>query len=82
MASDATSSKAKVSASSDDRYEKIKQGEVHIAELQKMTIKQLFEVAKEEKLDDYAGFEKTRLDFQNPKRTDKIKRPHVRGRNA
>jgi transcription termination factor Rho len=40
---------------SQDRYEKIKQGEVHIAELQKLSMGQLIEEARKENVTDVAG---------------------------
>jgi hypothetical protein len=39
----------------DDRYEKIKQGEIHIAELQKMSMAQLIDEARQENLVEVAG---------------------------
>jgi len=47
-----------------DRYEKIKQGEVHIAELQKMTMAQLIEAARKENVSDVAGAKKQELIFK------------------
>ncbi len=48
---------------SDDRYEKIKQGEVHIAELQKLSMQQLIEEARKENVADVAGMKKQDLIF-------------------
>jgi transcription termination factor Rho len=47
-----------------DRYEKIKQGEVHIAELQKMSMGQLIEEARKENVADVAGMKKQDLIFK------------------
>ena len=49
---------------SQDRYEKIKQGEVHIAELQKLTMQQLIEEARKENVADVAGMKKQDLIFK------------------
>jgi transcription termination factor Rho len=46
-----------------DRYDKIKQGEVHIAELQRMSMNQLIEEARKENLKDVAGMKKQDLIF-------------------
>ena len=45
------------------RYEQAKHGELHIKELQKMTVAELHEAAKNEKLDGYAGLKKQDLIF-------------------
>jgi transcription termination factor Rho len=47
-----------------DRYEKIKQGEVHIAELQKMSMSQLIDEARNENVADVAGMKKQDLIFK------------------
>jgi transcription termination factor Rho len=47
-----------------DRYEKIKQGEIHIAELQKMSMGQLIEEARQENVTDVAGMKKQDLIFR------------------
>jgi len=47
-----------------DRYEKIKQGEIHIAELQRMSMGQLIEEARKENLRDVAGIKKQDLIFR------------------
>jgi transcription termination factor Rho len=47
-----------------DRYEKIKQGEVHIAELQKMSMAQLIEEARRDNVEDVAGAKKQELIFK------------------
>jgi len=48
----------------DERYEKIKQGEIHIAELQKMSMSQLIEEARKENVKDVAGMKKQDLIFK------------------
>ena len=47
-----------------DHYERIKQGEIHIAELQKMSMSQLIEEARKEKLKDVTGMKKQDLIFK------------------
>ncbi len=46
------------------KYEKVKRGQVHITDLQKMTVAELHEVAKQEDIDEYAGLSKQDLVFQ------------------
>ena len=45
------------------RYEEAKHGELHIKELQKLTVAELHEVAKKENLEEYAGLKKQDLIF-------------------
>ncbi len=47
-----------------DRYEKIKQGEIHIAELQKLSMSELIEEARRENVTDVAGMKKQDLIFR------------------
>ena len=47
-----------------DRYEQIKQGDIHIAELQRMTMPQLIEQARKENLTDITGIKKQDLIFK------------------
>ena len=47
-----------------ERYEKIKQGEIHIAELQKMSMSQLIDEARKENVKDVAGMKKQDLIFR------------------
>ncbi len=47
-----------------ERYEQIKQGEIHIADLQRMTMPQLIEQARKENLTDIAGVKKQDLIFR------------------
>jgi len=48
----------------DDRYEQIKQGDIHIAELQRMTMPQLIEQARNENLTELTGIKKQDLIFK------------------
>ncbi|NLX59960.1 MAG: transcription termination factor Rho [Phycisphaerae bacterium] len=45
------------------RYEEAKHGELHITELQKLTVAELHEVARKENLEEYAGLKKQDLIF-------------------
>ena len=45
------------------KYERVKRGDLHITDLQKMSVGELHEVAKEEGLDEYAGLVKQELVF-------------------
>jgi transcription termination factor Rho len=56
----------------DDRYEEIKRGEIHIAELQKMTMQQLLAQARKEGLTDYTGLKKQDLIFKILKERTKL----------
>ncbi|MEW6199941.1 MAG: transcription termination factor Rho [Planctomycetota bacterium] len=47
-----------------EKYERIKRGELHITDLQKMTAVELHEVAKNEGVQDYVGLPKQDLIFQ------------------
>ncbi|MBE7446587.1 MAG: transcription termination factor Rho [Planctomycetia bacterium] len=47
-----------------EKYEEIKRGEMHITELQKMTIKELQETAKSEGIKEYTGLKKQDLIFK------------------
>ena len=47
-----------------DRYEKIKQGEIHIAELQKMSMSDLIDEARKENVAEVAGMKKQDLIFK------------------
>ena len=46
------------------KYEEIKRGEIHITELQKMSVQELHEVAKKEELEEYTGLKKQDLIFK------------------
>lgn len=47
-----------------DKYEEIKRGDMHITSLQKMTIKELQETAKKEGVKEYSGLKKQELIFK------------------
>src|SRR5574337_459325 len=47
-----------------EKYEEIKRGEMHITELQKMTIKELQDTAKKEGIKEYTGLKKQDLIFK------------------
>jgi len=51
-------------AKTNEKYEAIKRGETHISSLQKMTIKELLEVAKKESVAEYTGLKKQDLIFK------------------
>jgi len=53
-----------VDADTHERYEQIKQGDIHIAELQRMSMPQLIEQAREENLQDITGIKKQDLIFK------------------
>ncbi len=46
------------------KYEKVKQGELHITDLQKMTVTELHEIARGEGLQEYTGLKKQELVFK------------------
>jgi transcription termination factor Rho len=48
----------------DAHYEQVKQGDIHIAELQRMGMPQLIELARSENLNDYTGIKKQDLIFK------------------
>jgi len=53
-----------IDAETHAKYEEIKRGEIHITELQRMTVQELHDVAKTEGLDDYTGLKKQDLVFK------------------
>ena len=53
-----------ISDDTDDRYEQIKQGDIHIAQLQRMTMPELIEEARQGNLTDYTGIKKQDLIFK------------------
>ena len=53
-----------IDAETHAKYEQIKRGEIHITELQKMTVVELHEVAKKEGLTEFTGLKKQDLVFQ------------------
>ena len=56
----------------DRRYEEIKQGDLHIAELQRMSMHELLELAEQEKLTEVVGLKKQDLIFKILKARTKI----------
>ena len=48
----------------DMRYNEIKKGDIHIAELQRMTMKELLHLAREENLNEVSGLKKQDLIFK------------------
>ena len=53
-----------IDAETHAKYEEIKRGEIHITELQKMTVAELHEVAKNEGTTEFTGLKKQDLVFQ------------------
>ncbi len=53
-----------VTDDTNDRYEKIKQGEIHIAELQKLSMGELIDEARKENVTEVAGMKKQDLIFR------------------
>ncbi|MBL8880473.1 MAG: transcription termination factor Rho [Phycisphaerales bacterium] len=51
-----------------EKYERVKRGELHITDLQRMAVTELHEVAKNEGIEDYVGLVKQDLIFQILKR--------------
>jgi transcription termination factor Rho len=51
-----------------EKYERVKRSELHITDLQKMTVAELHEVAKQEGIEDFVGLQKQDLIFQILKR--------------
>ena len=62
--SPASGSRSDVEFPADQRYEEIKRGDVHIAQLQRMTMKELLQLAKDERIADYNGLKKQDLIFK------------------
>src|SRR5215213_3883663 len=56
----------------DERYDEIKRGETHIAELQRMTMQQLLATARKEGITDYTGLKKQDLIFRILKERTKM----------
>ncbi len=61
-----------VSFPADERYEEIKRGDIHIAQLQRLTIKELLVLARKENLSDYTGLKKQDLIFNILKGRTKV----------
>lgn len=60
------------SFAADDRYEQVKKGNIHIAELQRCTMKELLELARRENLTEYTGLKKQDLIFKILKERTKM----------
>ena len=56
----------------DKRYEEIKRGDLHIANLQRLTMKELLDLAKREQISDYTGLKKQDLIFKILKERTKL----------
>lgn len=56
----------------DERYEDAKKGEIHMAALQRMTMKELIELAKQENITEYTGLKKQDLIFRILKERTKM----------
>lgn len=56
----------------DERYEEIKRGDLHISQLQRMTMKELLGLAKEENIAEYNGLKKQDLIFKILKERTRI----------
>ena len=53
-----------IDAETHAKYEEIKKGDIHITQLQRMTVQELHEVAKSEGLEEYTGLKKQDLIFK------------------
>ena len=62
--SSAKASSGKTDAAVNEKYEQVKRGEMHITELQRMTMAQLLETAKRENVTEYSGLKKQELIFK------------------
>ncbi len=56
----------------DDRYEQVKRGDIHIAKLQRCTMKELLELARGESITEYTGLKKQDLIFKILKERTKV----------
>ena len=65
-------SDAETAFPADNRYEEIKKGDIHIAELQRCTMKELLSLARDERLSDYTGLKKQDLIFKILKERTKM----------
>ena len=52
-----------IDAETHAKYEEIKRGDIHITELQRMSVQELHDVAKREGLEEYTGLKKQELVF-------------------
>ena len=53
-----------IDAETHAKYEEIKKGDIHITQLQKMTVQELHQLAKQEEMGDYTGLKKQDLIFK------------------
>src|SRR5688572_13159826 len=51
-------------AQADLKYEEVKKGDIHIAALQRLTMKELLDLAQRENISEYAGLKKQDLIFR------------------
>ena len=70
--SDTDDSNADIVFPADERYEEIKRGDLHIAQLQRMTMQELMGLARQEKLSEYSGLKKQDLIFRILKERTKL----------
>jgi len=59
-------------AAADLKYEEVKKGDIHIAALQRMTMKELLELAKKENIAEFSGLKKQDLIFRILKERTKL----------
>ncbi|MGE3182706.1 MAG: transcription termination factor Rho [Phycisphaerae bacterium] len=55
---------APIDRNTHEKYERVKRGELHITDLQKMSVAELHEVAKDEEIEEYVGLPKQDLIFK------------------
>ncbi|HID24202.1 MAG TPA: transcription termination factor Rho, partial [Planctomycetaceae bacterium] len=70
--SSARQERAEAEFPADEKYEQVKRGDLHIAELQKMTMKELLALARREQITDYTGLKKQDLIFKILKERTKL----------
>src|SRR5262245_1045483 len=69
---DESADEASESFPGNDRYEEIKRSDIHIAELQRLTMKELLLLARKEQVSDYTGLKKQDLIFKILKERTKM----------
>ena len=69
---DGAATAARPRFTADERYEEIKRGDIHIAELQRMTMKELLDLARQEGITEYTGLKKQDLIFKILKERTKM----------
>ncbi|QDU37125.1 hypothetical protein Mal4_14330 [Maioricimonas rarisocia] len=70
--SDDFSDESEIVNPADERYEEVKRGDIHIAALQRMTMKELIDLARREKISEYTGLKKQDLIFRILKERTKM----------